>query len=168
MYVNVTDDPLIEVNRVPPSARRIDSGEWVLGLRDASADVQQATGWYQVVEVARPADTATDTFQRTVELVNGVPTVVWTQRPWTTEELAARTAFANQATLTTQVADNIATLLTSVTALNEITARTNATINANPAATIKDLTRELKTVARQTIRVARLVARQLDTTDSGT
>lgn len=77
------------------------------------------------------------------------------------------TVDVNTATLKSEVAANIATLLASVTALNNITALTNATINANPAATIKDVARETKTVARQAIRIARLLVGQLDTTDSG-
>lgn len=98
-----------------------------------------------------------------------------TSRPLTPTEvsvLAAREASeladTNLNTLTADVAKNIATLLTSVTALNTLTAVPNATINASPASYIKDAARECKTVARQTIRLARIIAKQLNTTDSGT
>jgi phage-related tail protein len=61
----------------------------------------------------------------------------------------------------------IATLLATVEALNAITAMTNATINANPAAIIKDVVREVKTCARQAIRLARLQVAAFDTGDIG-
>lgn len=66
------------------------------------------------------------------------------------------------------VSASIATLLTTVETLNGITALTNATINANPAATIKDVVREVKTCARQAVRLSRLVAQAFDDANTGT
>ena len=40
------------------------------------------------METPRPDDTATTTHDRAVELVDGVPTVTWTARPWTATEQA--------------------------------------------------------------------------------
>ena len=95
-----------------------------------------------------------------------------TQRPYTAQEnaqadvtAAASTAAANARTLRLDVESNIATLLTTLAALDTITARTNSTINSNPAASIKDLTREVKTVARQAIRVARIVSGAVQSTE---
>ncbi len=62
---------------------------------------------------------------------------------------------------------SIATLLATVAALNELTARTNADINTNPAAAIKDVAREVKTCARQTLRLARLTVAAFDSADTG-
>jgi len=73
-----------------------------------------------------------------------------------------------QAAMRADVNTQIATLLATVEALNAITATANATINANPAAAIKDLTREVKTVARQLVRVSRLIVAAFDTGDTGT
>jgi hypothetical protein len=70
--------------------------------------------------------------------------------------------------LRTDVAAAIDTLLATVTALNAVTALTNAEINANPAQSIKVLTREVKTVARQLIRMARLMSGAFDSGDTGT
>jgi hypothetical protein len=53
---------------------------WVLGLPSADAETQEATGWFLVTDTTRPDDTETHTHDRSVELVNGTPTVVWTQR----------------------------------------------------------------------------------------
>lgn len=61
----------------------------------------------------------------------------------------------------------VAVLLESVANLNALTALTNAEINANPAAAIKALARETKTVARQTIRLARIALGAYDSADTG-
>lgn len=47
--------------------------------------------WVEVVDAPQPA--ATDTLvydSKTVELIDGIPTEVWTSRPWTAEGLTAR------------------------------------------------------------------------------
>ena len=44
---------------------------------------------------------------------------------------------------------------------------TNAAINANPAAVIKTLTRECKTIARQANREARMTSGRTEDTDTG-
>jgi hypothetical protein len=71
-------------------------GQWIEPVTEANA---ASCGWFPVVDVSRPDDTDTHTHDRSVELVNGTPTVVWTERPWTAEELTARTQAANAATL---------------------------------------------------------------------
>ena len=95
-YAYVTDGTVQATGRLPVAARRLDTGQWVLGLPDAPAELQQACGWYQVTDTPRPDDTATTTHDRTVELVDGAPTVVWTERPKTQAELDAEAEFAEQ------------------------------------------------------------------------
>jgi len=51
--------------------------------------------------------------------------------------------------------------------LNAITDMTNSEINANPAAIIKDVARELKTVARQANREARITSGRTEDTYTG-
>ena len=51
--------------------------------------------------------------------------------------------------------------------LNALTDLTNADINANPAAVIKDLARECKTIARQANREARLTSGRTEDTYTG-
>ena len=110
-YAYVTNNTVnAEAGRPPTSARRLDTGQWVLGLRDAPVLLQEACGWFAVTDTARPADTDTTTHDRTVELVNGTPTVVWTERPWTVEELAARQAAANASTIDTAITNALAEL----------------------------------------------------------
>ncbi len=45
--------------------------------------------WYEVVRVAKPADTATTTHDRSVAVVDGKLSDVWTERPKTQTELDA-------------------------------------------------------------------------------
>ena len=49
-----------------------------------------AVGIVPLVDTVRPADTDTTTHDRSVALVDGTPTVVWTARPWTEPELRQR------------------------------------------------------------------------------
>lgn len=70
-------------------------------------------------------------------------------------------------TLRQDVSASVATLLAAVDELNTLTDRTNADINANPAAAIKVVAREVKTVARQTLRLARLASGMFDSADIG-
>lgn len=86
-YVLVTDDTIQSIGGLPRSARRLDNDAWVMGLANASTEAQQACGWYEVADTDRPDDTATTTFDRSIELVEGVPTVVWTERDKTADEL---------------------------------------------------------------------------------
>jgi len=58
-------------------------------------------------------------------------------------------------------------LLLVVENLNAITDLTNSEINANPAAIIKDLARECKTIARQANREARLTSGRTEDTYTG-
>lgn len=86
-YALVIDDTIQKVGALPKSARRLDNQAWVMGLPDADTATQQATGWFEVVDTTRPDDTATTTHDRSIELVGGVPTVVWTERDKTEDEL---------------------------------------------------------------------------------
>ena len=95
-YAYVTDGTVQATGRLPAAARRLDTGQWVLGLADAPVELQQACGWYPVTDTPRPDDTATTTHDRTVTLVAGTPTVVWTERPKTQAELDAEAEFAEQ------------------------------------------------------------------------
>ena len=90
-YALVTDGTIDAIQgNVPTAARRLDTGEWVMGLRHADPDTQRATGWYKVQNTDRPADTPTTTHERSVEMVDHgegpVPTVVWTERDKTQAE----------------------------------------------------------------------------------
>jgi hypothetical protein len=125
-------------------------------------------GWVPVVTTARPESTPTTTYDYSVELIDGVPTEVWTERPWTQEELDSQEAAANTTELISESDEAVDKLVLVVEALNALTALTNATINQNPAAIIKDLARECKTIARQANREARLTSGSTESTFTGT
>lgn len=103
MYAQVVNGTVETVSKsLPNGARRLDNQQWVIGLPDASTALQEACGWFQVVDTARPADTATDTYVRSVEVVGGVPTVVWTATPKSAEQIEADRVSTQDATLRSQ------------------------------------------------------------------
>jgi hypothetical protein len=73
-----------------------------------------------------------------------------------------------EASLRDDVETAIVALLAVVGALNTLSARTDADINANPAAAIKQVATGVKVCCRQTLRLARLRAGAFDTGDTGT
>ena len=126
-YALVTNSTIQAVQGRPPtSARRLDSGNWVLGLRTAPAALQQACGWWEITDTPRPDDTATTTHDRTVELVAGVPTVVWTERDKTQAELDAEA----KATREQQIRGSVADYLSATDTFLAITSPTQAQVLA--------------------------------------
>lgn len=80
MYAQIVDNIILQTGGLPDSARRLDTGQWILNLADADEPTREACGWYEVVDTLRPDDTPTATFDHSIELVDGTPTVVWTGR----------------------------------------------------------------------------------------
>jgi len=140
-YAQIVDDTIQSVGRLPNSARRLDDGAWVMGLADASVELQQATGWFEVVDVPRPDDTATTTHDHSIELLDGTPTVVWTERDKTPDELANEQEQDNRTAIEANLADDLI-------AIQAIIDSTNADINSNPAARIKTMARMLRRLGR--------------------
>jgi hypothetical protein len=152
--------------RLPDSARRLDTGEWVLGLRAyGSVEQQEACGYFEVADTERPDDTDTDTHVRALTLVDGVPTVTWTARPWTADELAARAAAVTETALRSNPQTHIDVLVASLAALQTLVDTPNATINASPASYVKGVARELMAAERRLVRLFRLSLGVLDSTD---
>lgn len=138
------------IEQVGPPRLWFDGTRW-WDFRPQDPATYAAAGWLPVVDVAKPDDTATDTYDRSVTLVAGVPTVTWTSRPWTVEELAAQAAAANEVAIDSALATDLA-------AMQAILDQTNANLRTDPSQEIKDLAR----VAR---RLIRKVERLLDGTD---
>jgi hypothetical protein len=149
MYALVVDGQIQSTGGLPQSARRLDDGAWVMGLATAGVDLQRATGWFEIVEPARPTITTAETFDPdTIELVAGAPTLTYHVRAKTAPELAADVANANRvivSDLTTILAD-IAGLKTFLTDVDVEAVMVNANNTALPTAT---LNRALKTIVRQ-------------------
>lgn len=148
-YALVIGNAIQSEGSLPSSARRLDTDQWVLGLPDASVSLQRACGWYVVAETARPADTATLTTDRSLTLVGGVPTVTWTSRNKTAQEIADTTGITNRATLVSQADGALATNTTYIALASPSTAQNTA---------------QIKALSQQMNKVIRLVIGKLDGT----
>jgi hypothetical protein len=136
MYAHIIDGTIEAVQGRLPKGANLD-GLWIEPVTDDNA---AACGWHAVVDTARPDDTSTDTHDRSVELVDGTPTVVWTSREWTPDELAARAAQANDATLRARVADALDA--------NRSFLAVESPTNAQTLAQVKALTRQTQALIR--------------------
>jgi hypothetical protein len=97
MYALVVDGQVQSTGGLPGSARRLSDGAWVMRLD--SVEEQESCGYFLVVEPTRPTITTAETFDPdTVELVNGVPTLIYHVRSKTQAELDADIANALAAT----------------------------------------------------------------------
>ena len=164
-YALVEGDTIVEGPGPLPDVWNDGERDWDLRPMD-DAELAEL-GWYEVVTVPRPPDTETTTYDYSVELVAGVPSEVWTERPKTPDEIAGAEASANTTQMVAESDEAVDKLVAVVEALNLMTDQTNATINANPASFIKDLARECKTIARQANREARLTSGRTEDTYTG-
>lgn len=138
---------LTERGRLPKGADA--NGQWIEPVTEDNA---ASCGWFPVVETQRPADTAQDTYVRTITLPGGVPTETWTARPWSVEELAAQAAQANEAAIGTYLTEALVTL---------------QAIDDKPAAQftqqgLRGVQDDLDTVIKVVKRLIRKVNRQLE------
>jgi hypothetical protein len=104
MYALVIDNSIqATTGRLPSGAKRLDTGQWITPYQGQWTQAEhEACGWYGVTDTQQPADTPTHTHDRSVELVAGVPTVVWTQRPKTQTEIDNETEQTNAQTIRQQ------------------------------------------------------------------
>ena len=163
-YVLVQNNEIIEDGPVPPVWN---DGERDWDMRGMSDTELAGLGWYKVIEVPQPVNTETTTFDYSIELVDSVPTEVWTERDKTAQEIENETSVENTNQMRTESDEAVDKLILVVENLNLITDMTNAAINQNAAAVIKDLAREVKTVARQANREARMTSGRTESTDTG-
>lgn len=161
MHALVIDNTIQAVASQPPtSARRLDTGEWVLGLRAAAVELQEACGYFQVTDTARPSDTPTTTFDNTVELVQGVPTVVWVERPKTSAEQAETAAATNHQTIEAA----ITAALVQLDAIINSPAIPAVPSGTMTAAQLSNEVRSLRNSAQQTRAAVQDIARTLKRT----
>jgi hypothetical protein len=144
-YALVENDTIVRVGPLPQSYKQHS------GLQYASAEFLASIGILPVVDTPRPADTDTATFVRSVELVAGVPTVVWVERLFTADELAARAAAVNAATMRAEVDQ-------ALDGLRQIA-------NSSGTLTAAQLSNAVRLLARVLIRVIRFQLGKLDAVD---
>jgi hypothetical protein len=166
MYAHVVNDRVDAFGEPPdPPATHELTGLPRLDLRRFPPERLAEHGWYEVQSTPRPTETANTTYDWSVEVVKGVPVEVWVERVRTAEEVAAWQAGENEKALKAGPQAQVAALLGAVASLQAVRDRTNATINASPAAAIKDVIAAVLPVARAEVRLARLVLRALDSSD---
>jgi len=163
-YALVENDTILQYGPLPPVWN---DGERDWDLRPMTDPELAALGWLALVVVPRPPDTPTTTFDYTIGLVAGLPTEIWTERPKNQGELDNEAAVQNTQQMIDESDESVDKLVLVIENLNALTDMTNADINANPAAIIKDLARECKTIARQANREARLTSGRTESTDTG-
>ena len=130
-YAHITNNAIDTVGRLPKAARRLDTSAWVLGLADAPTELREACGWFEVVDTVQPADTSTRTYERSVQIVAGVPTVSWSQRAKTQAEKDSDTQSAVSEDLRTRARQSIAANLTAIGQIPTGVAAMDAIIAAN-------------------------------------
>jgi hypothetical protein len=145
VYAIVVDDAILSVGSRPRAYQNH------TGLQYATDEQLAALGILPVVNTEQPANTATHTTERSVDLVAGVPTVVWTSRPWTADELAARTRDANDLTMRAEVDQ-------ALDGLRQIA-------NSSGTLTAAQLSNAVRLLARVLIRVIRFQLSKLDGVD---
>lgn len=125
--------------------RRTDTGEWIAPYNYAWTVEQAALcGFVPITDTAQPNDTATHTHDRAVMLVDGVPTVTWTARAKTADELAAVAQATNAGSLEAKAR---AALTANGTYL-----ALAAPTNAQTVAQVKALTRQMTALIRLSLR----------------
>lgn len=113
MYALVIDNAVQSVGRLPNSARRLDTGQWVMGLATAPTELVEACGYFPVVDTPPAYDPATEVLERNgVVVVQGVPVVDYTVRDKTAAELAAEADQADRQAKGIDVGNAVDTLRT--------------------------------------------------------
>jgi hypothetical protein len=92
MYAHVVDNRITRIGRPP---RLLYDGTRWWDLRTPAPEQLAQHGWLPVTTVPRPEDTETHTHDLTHELIDGTPTQVWVERPWTAQELTNRARLAD-------------------------------------------------------------------------
>jgi hypothetical protein len=98
MYALVINGTIQSVGRLPLSARRLDNGNWVMGLATASPALVAACGYFAVLDMVPAYDSATEVLERGDVFLSdpSTPVVAYTIRPKTADELAADADAANR------------------------------------------------------------------------
>lgn len=132
-----------------PTEGTLADGRTVSGIQPNDLTLLAACGWYPVTDTPRPDDTATTTHDRSIDDTH---TVAWTERPWTTDEQATRTATVNRTALEDKATQALAT---------------NATFLALASPTHAQTLAQVKALTRENTAIIRLLLNKPDT-DEGT
>lgn len=111
--------------------QKVSDGAW-LSAPDGvwTAELAALCGFIPIVETPKPADTQTTTTDRTVQLVDGTPTVVWVERAWSQSELDAKATSANSDLIRSQAEAALANNGTYLAITSPSQAQVVAQVNA--------------------------------------
>jgi hypothetical protein len=159
MYALVIEGEIQSVGRLPTSARRLDDGNWVMGLATASPGLIAACGYFLVLDMHPTYDSATEVLERGDVFLSdpSTPVVAYTIRPKTAEELAAE-AFASTVQTNTETLSNPTSVEARIASIKGFL--TDADVQVvldqanNTALTTTQLNRALKAIVRQERRQA--------------
>lgn len=119
-----------------------------------TTELAQLCGFAVVAETAQPADTATQTYTRSLTFPGGVPTVTWTVRLKSQAQLDAVTANTTAATITTQA--------TTALGVNRTFLALATPTNAQVVAQVRALTRQNNGIIRLLVNRASLIDGTVD------
>lgn len=154
MYARVQEEEVVEIlDR--PSRPVWYSGRW-WDVRDDGefAKYLESAGWVSIQEVPKPADTDAGVWVRNYLVVSGIPTVSWTQVPFTEAQVSAKQEAASRETARTAVKAIINDLQAEKARADAVIAKANNTISG---ADTKDVARAAKRIADAAIDLARFV-----------
>lgn len=145
IYALVRDDTVTALG-LPDSARRLDSGEWVLGLANAPENLKAACGYLPIKPTPTPEAKNDGIIERRIAIIDGAPVEEYIERPASDTERAARTAEQNGTTLRAAAR----------TALD-----TNAQYLAIGTPSAAQIATQVRALTRQTSALIRLVLNEL-------
>lgn len=150
MHAFVKDGQILAVGvSIPREAMTLDGEEMIFNLRTQPEAVQRSCGYWEIVETTPPTVSDTQRADRSVNMVGGVPTEVWTVRNETTEEAVYRTRKQNSLTLR-DVQAGLAMLEANKAYLTWYRSTPVQTlINGTGAMTLQQLSDGLRQVAKQ-------------------
>jgi hypothetical protein len=158
-YALIIAGAVESVGRLPNSARRLDNGNWVMGLATASDALKAACGYRAVIDNVPTYDPATQVLERgDVFLADPTtPVRAYTIIPKTAEQIAAELAAA---TLAATVAANTETLTDQLSVEARITSIKAFLVDADVQVALDQPNATALTASQQN-RFNKAVARQL-------
>lgn len=127
---------------LPPSARRLDSGQWVMGLASAPVELVEACGWFVIAPTAPPSfNAATQKLVESLTVVAGRPVQAWTVVALNAAELTEVARNSTATTLETQARNAVA--------VNTTYLAIGSPSNAQVVAQVRALTQQSSAVIRR-------------------
>lgn len=156
MYALVKEGEIFVISSsIPPTATSLATGE-VITPTDGIWTTEQAIecGWYTVIENIQPTPQPGIAYENSHQVIDGVPTLVWTERPMIPEELAVEAEQAQLKLLFTSIKTIITDLQNEKARYQVVINKTNANITGGDT---KDVARAAKRIADATIDLTKLL-----------